>query len=138
MNLVFKGFLQTSIPPLISVLYAKECHDSPLKVFCLTVPKNFVGEPFCVRKFMVSEKARDKKGGGYHGFPLKLFCLTVPKHFVEEPFCVSKSFGYRKILCIRGGYHNFPSKIFGITVPKKIVGEPLSVSIFSDIEIRHA
>ena len=46
--LVFKRFLQTSIPPLISVLYAKGYHDFPLKKFCLTVPKNFVEEPFCV------------------------------------------------------------------------------------------
>ena len=23
------------------------CHDFPSKIFCLTVPKNFVGEPFC-------------------------------------------------------------------------------------------
>ena len=46
--LVFKGFLQTPIPPLISVLYAKGYHDFPLKNFCLTVPKNSVGEPFSV------------------------------------------------------------------------------------------
>ena len=46
--LVFKEFLQTSIRPLISVLYAKGYHDFPLKKFCLTVPKNFVEEPFCV------------------------------------------------------------------------------------------
>ena len=46
--LVFKEFLQTSIPPLISVLYAKGYHDYPLKKFCLTVPKKLVEEPFCV------------------------------------------------------------------------------------------
>ena len=48
LNLVFKEFLQTSIPPLISVLYAKGYHDFQLKNFCLTVPKNFAEEPFCV------------------------------------------------------------------------------------------
>ena len=46
--LVFKEFLQTSIPPLISVLYAKGYHYFPLKNFRLTVPKNFVEEPVCV------------------------------------------------------------------------------------------
>ena len=46
--LVFKEFLPASIPPLISVLYAKGNHYFPLKNFCLTVPKNFVGEHFCV------------------------------------------------------------------------------------------
>ena len=45
--LVFKEFLQTSIRPLISVFYAKGYHDFLSKLFCLTVPKNFVGEPFC-------------------------------------------------------------------------------------------
>ena len=44
--LVFKEFLQTSIPPLISVLYAKGYHYFLLKNICLTVPKNFVEEPF--------------------------------------------------------------------------------------------
>ena len=37
--LVFKEFLQTSIPPLISVLYAKGYHDYPLKKFCLSAEK---------------------------------------------------------------------------------------------------
>ena len=48
--LVFKEFLQTSIPPLISVFYAKGYHYLPLKNFRLTVPKNFVEEPVCVSK----------------------------------------------------------------------------------------
>ena len=46
--LVFKELLQTSIPPLISVLYAKGYHYFALKNFRLTVPKNFVEEPVCV------------------------------------------------------------------------------------------
>ena len=46
LNLVFKEFLQTSIPPLISAFYAKEYHDFPLKNFCLTVLKNFLEEAF--------------------------------------------------------------------------------------------
>ena len=37
--LVLKEFLRTSIPPLISVLYAKVYNDFPLKFFRLTVPK---------------------------------------------------------------------------------------------------
>ena len=88
--LVFKEFLQTSIRPLISVLYAKGYHDFPLKNFCLTVPKNFVGEPFCFsEKILVPKNVREKRRGGYHDFLSKLFCLTVPKNFVGEPFCVS-------------------------------------------------
>ena len=47
LNLVFKEFLQTSIPPLISVLYAKGYHNFPLKNFRLILPKTFVGESYC-------------------------------------------------------------------------------------------
>ena len=47
-NLVSKEFLQTSIPPLISVLYAKENHYFPSSIFCLTVPKKFVSQLFSV------------------------------------------------------------------------------------------
>ena len=48
LNLVFKEFLQTSVPPLISVLYAKGYHDYALKNFCLLLSKSFVEEAFCV------------------------------------------------------------------------------------------
>ena len=36
----------------------REYHDFPSKIFCLTVPKNFVGEPFCAvfQKISGSEK----------------------------------------------------------------------------------
>ena len=33
LNLIFEEFLQTSIPALISVLYAKRYHDFPSKLF---------------------------------------------------------------------------------------------------------
>ena len=90
--LVFKEFLQTSIRPLISVLYAKRYHDFPLKIFFLTVPKNFVEEPFCVsEKFWYGKKIMDEMGGVTR-FSGEKNCLTVPKKFVEEPFCVSQNF----------------------------------------------
>ena len=63
--LVFKQFLQTSIPPLISVLYAKGYHDFPLKNFRLTMLKNFVEEPFCVsRNFWYRRMLGKKEGAG--------------------------------------------------------------------------
>ena len=36
--------------------------DFPSKVFCLTVPKNFVGEPFIVSLFSGVEKIRASEG----------------------------------------------------------------------------
>ena len=56
LNIVFNEFLQTSIPPLISVLYGKGYDDFPLKNFCLTVPKNFVEEPSVFQKVSGIEK----------------------------------------------------------------------------------
>ena len=68
--LVFKEFLQTSVRPLISVLYAKGYHDFPLKNFCLTVPKNFVEEPFCVfENFLYWKMLGTREGAG-----ITIFC----------------------------------------------------------------
>ena len=118
MILVLQEFLQTSMRPLICVLYAKGYHDFTLKTSCLTVPKNFLEEPFCFRKYLVSKNVRDERGCGYHDFPSKLFCLTLPKNFVGETFSISEKFQYRKILCFGGLCHDFPSKLFCLTVPK--------------------
>ena len=67
------------------------------------------GTLLCFRKFLVSEKVKDKRGGKYHVFPSKLYCLTVPNHIVEEHFSISENFPYRKNLCLRGDYHDFLS-----------------------------
>ena len=39
------------------------------KFFCLTVPKNFVGEPFCA---VFQKKFLDKRGGECQDFPSKI------------------------------------------------------------------
>ena len=56
--LVFKEFLQKSIRPLISVLYAKGYHDFPLKHFCLTVQKISSGNPSLFQKISGTEKCQ--------------------------------------------------------------------------------
>ena len=82
LNLVLKEFLQTSLPPLISVVYAKGYHDLPLKNFCLTVPKNFVGEPFCVsQNFWFRKILWIRGGGGREGGSITIFCQ---KFFVSQ------------------------------------------------------
>ena len=59
-----------------------------VEVFCLKVPKNLAGEPFCAvfQKFSVSEKVYGQEGE-YQDFASKIFCLAVPRNFVGEPFC---------------------------------------------------
>ena len=56
------------------------------KIFCLTVPKNAVGEPFGLSLLSGVEKSYASEGY-VTIFRRIFFCLTVPKHFVEEPFC---------------------------------------------------
>ena len=42
------------------------------------------------RKFLVSKKLMDRRGGGeYHDFQSEMLCLTVPKEIVQESFSVS-------------------------------------------------
>ena len=108
-----------------------EYQDFPSKL-CLTVPKNFVGEPFCAafQKISGSQKFMDKRGGGeYQGFPSKVFRLMLPKNFVGEPFSVSLFSGVEKF-CASEGYSTIFRRIFCcLTVPKVSVGESFSLSI---------
>ena len=84
------------------------------KIFCLTLPKNFVGEPFSVSLVSGIEKFLCF-GGLCHDFSSKIFCLTVPEHFVEEPFCAvfQKISVSEKVMDKREGkYQDFLRKVF--------------------------
>ena len=63
-----------------------EHQDFQSKFISLTVPKIFVGQPFCAvfQKFSGSEKVYGEKGGEYQDFPSNKFSLTVPKNFVGQ------------------------------------------------------
>ncbi len=50
---------------------AGEYQDFPLKIFCLTVPKIFVGEPFSVS--LISGIEKIFASNGCHDFPSKFF-----------------------------------------------------------------
>ena len=58
--------------------------DFPSKNFCLTVPRNFVREPFRVSLFCGIENFCASEG--YVTIICRFFLLTVPKIFVGEPF----------------------------------------------------
>ena len=65
-----------------------EYQDFPSKIFCLTVPKSFVGEPFSVSLISGIEKFYASEGYvTIFDFLSKFFRLTVPKIFAGEPFC---------------------------------------------------
>ena len=109
------------------------CHDFPSKFCCLTVPKNFVGEPFFVlqnfwygknlwmRKLGVSKNCMHNRG--YHDFLSKIFCPTVPKIFVGEPFSVSLVWGMENFYASESYVTIFCRNLF-LTVPKNFVEEP--------------
>ena len=48
----------------------REYQDFPSKIFCLTVPKNFVGKPICA---VFQKKFMDKRGGSIKSFRRKIF-----------------------------------------------------------------
>ena len=81
----------------------REYHDFPSKNVCLTVPKNFVGEPFSVSLISGTEI--------FYASEIYLtilcrnfFCLSAQK-FRRGTFliCVSEKIWYRKKIWIRGG-----------------------------------
>ena len=88
MNLAFKSFLQTSIPLLISIFYAKEgYHDFLLKFFCLTVLKNLVEEHYCVSEKFWYRNFSCIRGGAVSGFSVVIINLqNVGKGWDSSPY----------------------------------------------------
>ena len=111
-----------------------EYQDFPSKIFCLTVPKNFVGEPFSVSLISGIEKFYASEG--YVTIFDRMFLSHSAENFRRGILYCCINFGYRKSLDKRGGgeYQDFLLKIFCLTVPKKFVGESFSNSINSGIE----
>ena len=72
---------------------------SPFSVekFCLTVSRNFVGEPFSVSLIPGIEKVFASYG--YVTFFRRFFRLTEPKNFAGETFCAKfqKVYGSEKV-----------------------------------------
>ena len=61
-------------------------HDFLSQIFCLTGPKNFAREPFCVpENSWYRKNFMDKRRWGITFFRRKFLCLTVPKNFVGGP-----------------------------------------------------
>ena len=69
-------------------------HNFLSKTFRLTVPKNFVREPFCVSKIFWNRRIfMDRRREENHVSPSKLFCLTVPKIFAGGTLVFQKCSG---------------------------------------------
>ena len=121
--LVFKDFLQTSVRPLISLPDAKGYHIFPLKNFRLTVPKNFVGEPFSVSLISGIKIYFCIREGVTTFLGPKIFVTQYQKSSLRKCFTNINSTTDFYILCKRVGYHDFSFKMFCLTIPKNFVGE---------------
>ena len=67
--------------------------------FCLTVPKNIVGDHLCSTNFLVSKTFWDMRGERqFHDFLSEIFCHSVPIIFVGEPFSVSLVLGIQNLM----------------------------------------
>ena len=75
-NLCFRKLLVSHI--LWMRRGAREYHDFQMEIFCLTEPKNFAEEPFCVAEtFWYRKMSRRVREGGI---------TTFPRKFVVSPY----------------------------------------------------
>ena len=118
---VFKQFLQTSIPPLISVISAKRYHDFPLENFCLIVPKNFEEDPFCVSESFGHRKILCRKRGKSR-FSIENFLSRSTQKIRRGTLvcCVSEDFQERKSLWIRRAGRREGVSRFSVVIIKNV------------------
>ena len=89
MNLVFKGFFRNiNSTTDFYTLCKRGYHDFPSKIFCLTVPKNFEGEPFLVSEnFWYRNKLFMHKRGAVSRFSVIIIMLkNVDKGWDSSPY----------------------------------------------------
>ena len=121
MNLVFKEFLQTSIPPLISVLYAKGYHYVPLKFFLSHSYESFRrGTLLYFRKFRISKNFMPKRGVSRFSVKFFLFRSTEKLRRGTLLCCVSENFRKRKSFWMRGGGIKIFRRNFFVSQCRKI------------------
>ena len=93
-------------------------------IFCLTVPKNFVEESFCVAENCCYRKMSRREKGASRLFLESLLCHSTEKlrwaNLCFRKFLVSKNVKDERE---GGGHHDFPSKFCCLTVPKNFVAE---------------
>ena len=115
-------------------------HDFPSKIFFLTVPKNFVGEPFCA---VFQKKSGSEKVYGEAGGSIKISVENFLSHSAEKIrrgnflCCVSENFWWRKSLWIkgRGKYQGFIRKFYVSQCRNFLYGTP-SVMCFRNYPAR--
>ena len=85
----------------------REYHDFLSKIFCLTVPKKFVGEHFGVSEKFGKRKIlciREGEGEGYQYFPAKLFLSHSAENLSRAESISVSSFSGIKIFYASEGF----------------------------------
>ena len=111
----------------------RQCQDPLSKKLCLTVPKNFGGEPFCARfqKTSSSQKVFGQEGvWGYKNvFSRKFSFSQCRKTSSRKPSVFHKVSGIEKIMDKREGggkqYQDFLLNVFQRRFPNILVEEPV-------------
>ena len=111
LNLVFKELLQASIPPLISIVYAKGYHDFPLKNFCLSVENFRRGTLLCFRKFLVSKNVRGRGRGRVSRFSVKILSHST-ESFRKGTLLCFRNFRVAKNFMPKWGISRFSTENF--------------------------
>ena len=102
------------------------CHDFLSNFFCLTGPKNFVMEPFCVSEnFWYRKSFMDRRRVGYHVFPSIVFASHTTKNFPRGTPVFQKCYGVEFFLDNRS---ITILSFFCLTLPKNSVEELFCVS----------
>ena len=73
-----------------------------VKIFCLTVPKKFVREPFCVSKKMVPKIFMHRRRGHY--VFVENFLIQRTEKFCKGSLLFQKFSGVDKSLCVTDGW----------------------------------
>ena len=68
----------------------RECHDFPLEIFCLTVPKIFAEEPFCVAENFWYRKMSRRRERGASRIPLENLLSHSSEKFRWANLCLRK------------------------------------------------
>ena len=102
----------------------------PWKIFCLTVPKNFVDEPFRVSLDWGNEKFHASEG--YVTIFRRKFFVSQYRNNISlrnpSVLCFGKFPVANKFMDKKGGSIKIFRRKFCLTVPKDFVGEPFFVS----------
>ena len=95
----------------------------PRKNFCLTVPKNAVGDSFSLSlKSSLEKHWMTGWGGECQHFPSKVSCLEMPKNFERQIFSVSIILGVERVYASAGHVSIFCRKILSQSAKKFHMG----------------